>query len=242
MATNTRPQLSFSREQDLSFEHLIAGLSTRLIILDAAQLDGEIESAQESVCEAFGFDLSTLSLWDEDAKTFIVSHSWARPGFESAKEVRARDLTWFPSQVLSGEGVRFSRVSDLPPDAARDLKILGRLLPKSNITIPLRGGVRVLGSLAFSTLRYEREWPDLLVDRLHLVAELFSNAVVRTRAARELLESRQQMGLAAESAELGFWTWNPRHEEIWASERTLTLFGRSRETGLTYADFLNGVH
>jgi len=242
MATNTRPQLSSSREQDLSFEHLIAGLSTRLIILDADHLNSEIESAQQSVCEAFGFDRSTLALWDEDAKTFVISHSWARSGLESAKDVRSRDLTWFPSQILSGEGVRFTSVSDLPPEAARDLKILGRQLPKSNITIPLRVGVRVLGSLAFSTLRNEREWPDLLVDRLHLVAELFSNAVVRTRAAKELLESQRQMGLAVESAELGFWSWNPSHEEIWASERTLTLFGRSRDKGLTYGDFLNAVH
>lgn len=242
MATNTRPQLSLSREQSFSFEHLVAGLSTRLIIVDADQLDGEIESAQQSVCEALGFDRSTLSLWDNDAKAFIVSHSWARPGFESAKEVRARDLTWFPSQVLSGEDVCFARASDLPREAAPDLKILGRLLPKSNITIPLRGGVRVVGSLAFSTLRYECEWPDLLVDRLHLVAELFSNAIVRTRAARELLESHQQMDLAVESAELGFWTWNPRHKEIWASERTLALFGRPRDRGLTYEDFLNAVH
>src|SRR5271170_4955292 len=145
MATNTRPQLSSSREQDLSFEHLIAGLSTRLIILDADHLNSEIESAQESVCEAFGFDRSTLTLWDEDAKTFFVSHSWARPGFESARDVKAKDLTWFPNQVLSGEVVHFTRVSELPPEAEKDLKILGRFLPKSLITIPLRGGVRVLG-------------------------------------------------------------------------------------------------
>ncbi len=242
MATNTRPQLSFSREQDFSFEHLIAGLSTRLITLDANQPDGEIETAQKSVCEAFGFDRSTLTLWDEDAKTFLVSHSWARPGFESAKDLKARDLTWFSSQVLSGEDVLFSRVSDLPPEAEKDLKILGRFLPKSSITIPLRGGGRLLGGLIFSTLRYEREWPALLVDRLHLIAELFSNAVVRTRAAKELLESQQQMGLAVESAALGFWTWNPGREGIWASERTLTLFGRTRDRGLTYEDFLNAAH
>jgi PAS domain S-box-containing protein len=242
MATSTRPQLSFSGEQDRSFEHLIAGLSTRLITLDADHLNGEIESAQQSVCEAFGFDRSTLTLWDEDAKTFIVSYSWARPGFESAKEIGDRDLTWFAGQVLSGEGVCFARVSELPPEAAQDVKVLGRLLGKSNITIPLRSGIRVLGSLAFSTLRYEREWPDLLVDRLHLVAELFSNAVMRTRSAKQLLESQQQMALAVESAELGFWTWNPRREEIWASERTLNLFGRSRDTGLSYEDFINAVH
>ena len=242
MATNTRPQLSISREQDFSFENLIARLSTRLIILDANQLDGEIESAQESVCEAFGFDRSTLTLWDDDAKTFLVSHSWARPGFESSRNFKANDLTWFPSQVLSGEVVHFSRVSELPPEAARDLKILGRFLPKSLISIPLRVGIRVLGSLAFSTLRYEREWPALLVDRLRLVAELFSNAVVRTRAAKELLESQQQMGLAVESAELGFWTWDPRRDGIWASERALSLFGRTRDRGLTYEDFLNAAH
>ena len=65
---------------------------------------------------------------------------------------------------------------------------------------------------------------------------------MRTRSAKQLLESQQQMALAVESAELGFWTWNPRREEIWASERTLNLFGRSRDTGLSYEDFINAVH
>jgi ATP/maltotriose-dependent transcriptional regulator MalT len=50
-------------------------------------------------------------------------------------------------------------------------------------------------------VRKERAWPDALVKRLQLVAQIFSNALARKRADQALRESERRLSLAAEYAE-----------------------------------------
>jgi PAS domain S-box-containing protein len=229
-------------EEHLWFERLIADLSKRFINLDAAQVDSEIEAAQKFVCETLGLDRSTLAQWDENAKEFVVTHSWALPGFEPVRKLAPRDLPWCVSTIARGEVVRFARVSDLPEEAAKDKETLGRLGQKSGIMFPLTVGNRPIGVLAFGTLRAEREWSEVLVGRLRLIADLFAYALASKNSAAALLESQERTRLAVESAELGLWTWNLQEDEIWASERAYSLFGRAHGTELTYERFLNAVH
>jgi len=54
--------------------------------------------------------------------------------------------------------------------------------PKSNLSLPLVAGESVVGSLSFGTLQHEREWPDLLKERLSVVADVFANALERKRS------------------------------------------------------------
>src|SRR3989441_800075 len=95
-------------------------------------------------------------------------------------------------ELLSGLLAAFVR---LPVDAIDDtfetwLGHLGQLLRvRSNLTIPLVAGGRVLGSLAFVTLNAERAWPDELVQRLRLVAEVFADALAYMEAEDALRTS-----------------------------------------------------
>jgi len=229
-------------DQGAWFENLMVTLSKRFIDLDATRLDHEIESAQHFVCATLGFDRSTLAQWDEEAKTLVVTHSWAAAGFASALGVNLRELPWMTRKILGREAVIFTRISDLPEEAAKDKETLARLGQKSNVTFPLEVGGKVFGALAFGSLRNEREWPEFLVARLRLIADLFANALARKNSAEELLSSGHRMEMAVESAGVGFWTWNPAQDNLWASERANTLFGRPQGTPLTYEGFLNAVH
>ena len=242
MATSVQPQQSFHSEPDLWFERLIARLSSRFISLDTSQLDGEIVSAQELVCDAFDLDRSTLAQWDVQGKKFAITHSWARAGFESAIGFTAEDFPWGASRLQRGQEVCFSRISDLPKEALKDQETAIRFGLKSCVVFPMQAGALVIGVLSFGTLRSECEWPELTLERLRLVAGMFANALVRKRDADELLESQHRTRMAAESAGLGFWTWNIGRDEFWASEKTLAVFGRPPATSLTYEDFLNAVH
>ena len=50
---------------------------------------------------------------------------------------------------------------------------------KSNLTVPLSvGGASPVGALGFNTTRAERDWPEAIVMRLRLVAQVFTNALV----------------------------------------------------------------
>jgi formate hydrogenlyase transcriptional activator len=239
---NAQPHLVTLAGEHLCFEQLIADLSNRFIDLDRTQVYCEIEAAQKFVCEALGLDRSTLALWDEGAKAFIVTHSWASSGSESNCEFKSQNLPWFASKILRGEEVRFTSVSEFPLEASKDRETIGRLGPKSSVIFPLKAGGQVFGGLAFGNFRVECEWPEQVVDRLRLIANVFSNALALKRSAEALLESQERIRLAVESAGLGLWAWNLRRDDIWASERTYSLIGRPFSDPLTYARFLDTVH
>ena len=72
---------------------------------------------------------------------------------------------------------------------------------------PLAATGRVFGALSFGTLTAEREWPDGLVQRLQLMADIFANALARQRSEQALQRAlddvtRLKQQLEAENAYL----------------------------------------
>ena len=89
------------------------------------------------------------------------------------------------------------------------------------------GGESPVGALGFNTTRAERDWPDALVKRLQLVAQVFANALARKRADEALRESEERLALAADSAEAGLWILDYRTGVFWATDRARAIFGFS---------------
>lgn len=199
---NAQPHLATYAGEHLCFERVIADLSRRFIDLDSTEVNSEIQGAQKLVCEALGFDRSSLALWDESAKTFMVTHSWASPGCESSCEFISQNLPWFASKILRGEEVRFSSISELQLDTSKHKETVGFLGPKSSLIFPLKAGGQVFGGLAFGNFRVQCEWSEQVVDRLRFISTIFSNALALQRFTEALLENEERVRLVVESAEL----------------------------------------
>src|SRR5882762_947753 len=234
---NVQPHFVTYADEHLCFEQLIADLSKRFIELDSTQVDSEIEAAQKVVCQTLGFDHSTLALWDEDARAFIPTHSWANSGIESGCAFKSQNPPWLESRILRGEEVRFTQISELPFEASKTRETVGLLELKSSVIFPLKAGGQVFGGLAFGTLCVECEWSEQIIDCLRLIASVFSNALARKRSTDTLPESYEQLRLAVESAGFGLWTWNLGRDHMWASERTYSLIGQPQSDPLTYKRF-----
>ena len=174
-------------EKRLQFERLLADLATEFIGLPADQVDGAIESAQCRIGEALGFDRSSLFQFSETGE-MILTHSWVGPGFESyPARIPAKEFfPWLTKRILGGETLRISSISELPPEAVRDLQTFKEHGPKSTLVFPLASEGSVFGALAFGTLREELRWADELVARLHVVASLFESTLARKRSEENL--------------------------------------------------------
>jgi transcriptional regulator with GAF, ATPase, and Fis domain len=103
--------------------------------------------------------------------------------------------------------VRFSTLEELPADAARDKESFRKIHQKSNAIFSLAASGRVFGALSFGTLTAERVWPDVLVQRLQLMADIFANALARQGSERALQRAlddvtRLKQQLEAENAYL----------------------------------------
>jgi two-component system, LuxR family, sensor kinase FixL len=72
--------------------------------------------------------------------------------------------------------------------------------------------------------------------------ELGGEALRAGQLARDLNASEQKMTLAADAANLGFWSREFTRNEIWVTERWRSMFGFARSEPLQLEDFLQRVH
>jgi PAS domain S-box-containing protein len=91
-------------------------------------------------------------------------------------------------------------------------------------------------------MREERTWPEPLVKRLQLVAQIFTNALVRKDADRDLRESEARLSLATSAAEAGLWSMEIDTRKVWVSAETRELFHFAPDEELNYESFLRVIH
>jgi formate hydrogenlyase transcriptional activator len=174
-------------EDRLRFETLIADLSAQFVNLDSDLIDGAIQDAQRRIIEALDLDRSSLFQFSDDGTELIFTHYWSRPGFPPPPLTASPTamFPWAAARILKGETICFSSVLEVPPDTP-DRENMIRLGTKSNVTLPLVVSGRVVGAIAFGSLRTERPWPADVLNRLGLVAQVFANALARKITETEL--------------------------------------------------------
>ena len=231
-------------EARLRFETLIADLSSKFVNLPAGEVDHEIMDAERLICEFLGLDLAALWQWsDETPAVLTPTHVYAQEGLQAPGQMRQEHFPWYVQQMLAGRIVAISSLEDLPAEAAVDREICRQIGVKSNLTIPLSvGGEPPVGILGLNTTRAERDWPEALVKRLQLVAQIFANALARKRADQALRESEERLSLAADSAEAGLWVLDCRTRVFWATKEARVLFGYSPEQVVSMDRFKESVH
>jgi transcriptional regulator with GAF, ATPase, and Fis domain len=170
-------------EDRLGFERLVCDLAARFVNLEPERVDDEIRDAQRQIVEALDLDRSTLFQVSDDERTLVFTHYWSRPEFPPAPTglLIAQSFPWSVAKLLRGELLCLETLEDLPADAP-DRESLRRFGTRSNVTVPLKAGGRVIGALAFGTMRHERKWPAEIVNRLNLLGQVFASALARQRS------------------------------------------------------------
>jgi formate hydrogenlyase transcriptional activator len=232
-------------EEPLKFERLIAEISGRFVNLPADKVDGEIRGAQRRMCEFLGLDRSSLGQVSErESKTVPLTHIHQPPG--SPLPERLDGMAFFPwtaQTALAGQTVIITKLSDLPPEAARDRESFSRFGTKSVVVIPLSlGESPPFGILTFSVLREERDWPETVVKGFLLLAQVFANALDRKRTDEALRESEARLSLATHAAGVGLWGMTPQTGHVWVTPKTRELFHFKPDEALNHENFFRVIH
>jgi FixJ family two-component response regulator/signal transduction histidine kinase len=173
--------------KDVFFERLLAELSARFLVLPIHQVDHAITNALRQIVELIGVDRSQLIRFSPTGDAVQVTHSWAVDGVPPvAPKSLADRFPWLMRRIRDGQVVVIPRVDDLPSDAVVDKASFQVVGTKANLTVPMRVAGQVEGALAFGCLRHQREWPDVLVERACILAEVFANALAHKRAREDL--------------------------------------------------------
>lgn len=235
-------------EERLCFERLLTDLSSRFISLPADQVDDAIVDVQRRVCECLGLDLAVLWQWEVDAPgVFMLTHHFRRVegGPPISAELQATvDFPWSLGQVLAGRKYLISSMDEFPEGAERDVQSWRYFGIKTVATFPLSVGHQApFGAVSFHDTVVTRNWSELMVKRLELVADIFANAIVRKRAEQNLRHSEERLTLATEAAEAGLWELDMEKAYFWVTRKTLDLFGMpSSGDALSVDAFIALVH
>jgi signal transduction histidine kinase len=171
----------------LRFESLVSELSARLIPVSLGDVDTELEGGLQRVVEFLRMDRG--SLIEHVPAGTIVRIAWAVEGIERLSPIlEAAQFPWTAERVQRGVIVRFSRIDELPQEAATDRKSFESQGIRSSLALPLSVRGSMLGVLAFDAIRAERTWSDEVVQRLQLLGEVFAGALERKRLELLLAE------------------------------------------------------
>ncbi len=146
-----------------------------------------------------GLDLCALWQWSVDTPGLLtLTHIYrSQEGPPLPEPMDAEEyFPWSRKQMEAGNIIAVASMAELPPEAARDVQSYNYFGIKSTCVLPLAtGDGSSLGALGFNCLQAERTWPEAIVKRLQLVAQIFTNALARERAERKLVQSEQRLRL-----------------------------------------------
>jgi signal transduction histidine kinase len=171
----------------LRFESLLSELSARLIPAAVSDVNAEIERGLQRVVEFLR--IYRASLHEYVPGGAVLRISWVVGGAERLSRITETDqFPWTTGQLQRGHVVRFSRIDELPEEAAIDRQSYLNAGTRSCLSFPLSAGGSLLGVLSFDAIQGERTWPDALVERLRLLGEVFVGALERKRLELSLAE------------------------------------------------------
>jgi formate hydrogenlyase transcriptional activator len=177
-----------------SFERQLAGLSASFINQRAEAIDAQIEQAVGCAAESLDIDRVIVGQRVGNTGHARITHQWVKEGSPRLEDDLGRYLPerghpWTWARLLEFKIVTFSKLDDLPEDAARDKRMFRHNGVRSNAILPLVVAGELIGWLGFTTLRREREWTAPILQRLSLVAEIVAAALARKRAELELRQA-----------------------------------------------------
>jgi signal transduction histidine kinase len=204
----------------LRFETLMSDLMASELTGPHRRAEGQAERALGLIGGDLDVDRVTLAERHADRRTVAVVHSWTRAGVAPVPaSVAWSEFPWASRRLGEGHAVVVSPLRPLPPEADADRRAMLAYGTRSMLAVPLMVNGRSVGVLSCSTVRREREWPDALIERLRLLAEVFASALARRRAeatAREMEErfrrQRQELTHALRVNTLGELSASLGHE------------------------------
>jgi len=227
-----RRHMEEARAEQARFESLFSDLSARFVNIPVDLVDQAIEDAQRRLCEVLRLDLSALWQWSSgNIGSQTLTHLF-RPGGGPPVPDRMDARAYFPwclHELTEGRPIRVSSLDDLPPEAERDKEVWRQFGIKSTLTLPLTVGLETtVGSLSFSTMEKEREWPDALVKRLQPFAEVFANALARKRYEWALRESEERLRSVFAAIAEGVLLYGADGKVITCNDSAERILGRTR--------------
>jgi transcriptional regulator with GAF, ATPase, and Fis domain len=178
-----------TREHETPFEHLIAGMSSRLLDLRSDELASAWPQLLDQMCLALRVERGTLIEFASDGG---VETSHTRAADREHLGAATSDWTWLLHKVRIDGWVGWPSLGELPIEATGEREYARRCGLSSMLGMAVSVGGGCIGALVFGSGERVGDWQGL-VQRGRLIAEIVGSALQR---------SRQDAALRASLAEI----------------------------------------
>jgi len=180
---STRRKAQQSLVERMAFEKMLSDLSKTFINLPEEQVGATIQQSLGRIAEFLTLSRITLFDYSQESRELAVAFSWCGQGVENPPAVtRINQLPWFSDRLLRGDSILLSDFNSIPEKASVERDYLTRMGTVSVAVIPLRAGDEFFGCISYVSTKHRVLWTEDLVEQLKLLAEVFSNALMRQRA------------------------------------------------------------
>ncbi len=193
-----RRKFEQSLVQRVAFEKMLSELSAVFGMLPEGEVGAAIEKSLGSIAEFLKLDRITLYRYSPESRDLRVNVSWHAKGVESPQAVFGpNDFPWWCDLLERRETILLSDLNALPSEAFQEREHLRRMGALSVAIVPLQAGDESRDAISFVSTKRRVLWTAELVERLKLLAAIFSNALARERA----LDARFQHAAIVESSD-----------------------------------------
>ena len=172
----------------LDLETMLAEVSSRLAVADAAGTEAALGFALSRLGEVAGLDAVTIHELTADGASVVAWREWRRRhGVTSGRSGPAlRDLPWLHSRLLRRDVVTVAAVEELPAEAKAERRLWTAAGSKSVLVAPLVVDARIGGFLTLTTSAEPRAWDDDDHYVLQVAADQIAGKLVWAADARNL--------------------------------------------------------
>ena len=188
----------------LELEKLIIEFSTGFANALVPEIDGKIDQALKQIVECIGIDRCSFWEMSDDQTELHLIHQNVVPGqLKIPGGLTNKDFPWVFQKGIEGNYVCFSRIEDLPEEAAKDKESFLIIGAKSSLIIPYHVAGKPIACMTFANVRQERTFSAGLITRLELVGEIISGAIHRKRMEERYEKSFQEAQISDEQIKMG---------------------------------------
>lgn len=188
-------------EQLSRFHQMISEMSSRLMQLNSASLQGEIAIALARIGTLLDVDRCYL-FRVSSAMRIHQNQEWCRSGVPSTaqryEDYPLHDSAWFIPQLLKQHLVAISQLEDMPPEGQTEKQRFAQHGIQSLAVVTLSSQGQVLGFFGCDSVLQKREWQDKELTLMRLFSEMLCSALLQQQLTIALDHSRQQLAEATE--------------------------------------------
>jgi len=228
----SRKKIEREMEHRAEFERIISLISSDIMQFGVGELDTRMQHGLKTIGEFTGADRAYVFLFRENNRLIDNTHEWCAEGIEpqidNLKDVLVdEELPWFAERIKRNEICHIPDVEALPLEAELEKAHFEEQDIQSLIVVPMAHSEAIIGFLGFDSVCEKKTWSEDSQVLLQFAGEIFTTALERRRARRELIESEKRYRLLIKNIPVGVYrnTPGPEGRFLMANPAIVAMFG-----------------